>query len=98
RRSHPISASLSRRLTRDYPLAAMIGAPPRQMCNPPLLLGKLQATESARAVVMRRMAALHQRADRRQHCRVRAVQPPFVPPHAIESVAKIRCAIPLVGT
>ena len=44
------------------------------------------------------MTTLLQCADRRQHCGIRAVQPPLVPAHAVESVAKIECAIPLVRT
>jgi len=44
------------------------------------------------------MTALLQSADRRQHCGIRAVQPPLVPAHAVKAVAEIECAIPLVGT
>lgn len=55
-------------------------------------------TKCARAVVVRRMAAPLQRADCRQHCGIGAVQPPLIQAHAVESVAKIGCAILLVGT
>jgi len=44
------------------------------------------------------MTALLQRADRRQHCRVRAIQPPLIPAHTVESAGKIGCTIPLIGT
>jgi hypothetical protein len=70
----------------------------RKASKPLLLFGKLKTTESARAVAVRRMTTLLQRPDRCQYCGVRAVQPPLVPAHAVETIAKINGAIPFVGT